>query len=234
MTDSTSDKNEPILKRFVPFAGVLALCTWAAFELIRRSEWTYGVTYWALMAAAVLINSLCVLFWNPVLIKRRMGVRSDTKTWDKVWLAALIASFIAIGVVAYQDLAARGPEPVSVGVTWGMGLVLFVAGWAMGTWPMTVNPFFEKTVRIQTEHDHHVIDTGPYAYVRHPGYVGFNAILIATPFLLNSLVTAIPCAVGIATFVVRTALEDRTLQAELPGYREYAQRVRYRLVPFLW
>ena len=93
---------------------------------------------------------------------------------------------------------------------------------------------FEKTVRIQTNHGHHVINSGPYACVRHPGYVGFIAVLLATPLLLASISTILPTLFAMALFVIRTLLEDRMLQAELPGYREYASRVRYRLIPGIW
>jgi protein-S-isoprenylcysteine O-methyltransferase Ste14 len=99
---------------------------------------------------------------------------------------------------------------------------------------MVVNPFFEKTVRIQLEHGHQVVDTGPYAYVRHPGYTGFIAWIIATPLLLCSAWAFAPALLAIIGVVIRTALEDRTLHAELPGYPEYAARVRYRLAPGLW
>ncbi len=99
---------------------------------------------------------------------------------------------------------------------------------------MVANPFFEKTVRIQTEHGHRVIDRGPYAYIRHPGYVGLSTALLLTPGLLASAATVLPIFVAIALLVIRTALEHRTLQAELPGYSEYASRVRYRLIPYVW
>ena len=99
---------------------------------------------------------------------------------------------------------------------------------------MVVNPFFEKTVRIQKERGHHVIDTGPYAVVRHPGYAGFVGWIISAPLLLASAWAFIPALLAVVGILVRTILEDRTLQAELPGYCEYAVRVRFRLVPGVW
>ena len=107
-----------------------------------------------------------------------------------------------------------------------IGLALFVPGWALVTWSMSVNPFFEKQVRIQTNHGHFVIDGGPHSLIRHHGYVGFDAVLLATPLLLDSVRTLIPAGIAVLLLVIRTALEDRMLQAELPGYREYAGRVR--------
>ena len=99
---------------------------------------------------------------------------------------------------------------------------------------MVVNPFFEKTVRIQTDRGHRVVDTGPYAYVRHPGYVGFLGWILAAPLLLASVWAIVPALISVVGLVIRTALEDRTLRAELPGYPEYAARVRFRLIPGMW
>jgi protein-S-isoprenylcysteine O-methyltransferase Ste14 len=99
---------------------------------------------------------------------------------------------------------------------------------------MGVNPFFEKTVRIQTERGHRVIDTGPYRFVRHPGYLGFFGWGLSTPLLLGSWWAFLPALLSMVSLVIRTALEDRTLREELAGYREYASKVRYRLIPGIW
>ena len=99
---------------------------------------------------------------------------------------------------------------------------------------MVVNPFFKKTVRIQTENEHRVIDTGPYAYVRHPGDVGFVGCIISTPLLLASARAFLPALISVLLLLIRTALEDRMLRYELAGYQEYANRVRFRLIPGVW
>ena len=100
---------------------------------------------------------------------------------------------------------------------------------------MTANPHFEKTVRIQTDRDHRVIDSGPYRIVRHPGYAATAVgLLLATPLLLRSWWAFVPAVAGVAWLVLRTALEDRTLRRELAGYESYAARVRWRLVPGVW
>ena len=113
--------------------------------------------------------------------------------------------------------------------------MLFVAGHALINMSMLANPFFEKTARIQNDRNHHVIDSGPYRYVRHPGYVGVIAgFILATPFMLGSWWALIPAILSVVSIVVRTALEDHMLRDELDGYEGYASRVRYRLVPYLW
>jgi protein-S-isoprenylcysteine O-methyltransferase Ste14 len=167
-----------------------------------------------------------------VLIERRMRMGNGTKTWDKVWAVLFGPVFAAVYVVAgldARDVAASAP-----GVAWLLGLALFLPGTAMLTWSMFVNPFFEKTVRIQTDRGHRVIDTGPYRLVRHPGYVGFLGWILSAPLLLGSWWAFLPALLAVAGLCVRTALEDRTLQAELTGYAEYAERVRFRLIPGVW
>ena len=102
------------------------------------------------------------------------------------------------------------------------------------TWAESVNKFFEPTVRIQTDRGHKVIDTGPYALVRHPGYVAACLLFMGMPLALGSLWALIPAVLSCLLLVVRTILEDRTLREELSGYEEYTQRVRYRLIPGVW
>jgi len=141
-------------------------------------------------------------------------------------------AMIAMYVVAVREAGdGVSGEPAAA---WLLGLPLFVSGWALIIWSMVVNPFFEKTVRIQNDHDHRVIDTGPYAYVRHPGYVGFLAWILSTPLLLGSIWSFAPALLAAAALVIRTVLEDRLLQAELAGYAAYATRVRFRLIPGVW
>ena len=115
-----------------------------------------------------------------------------------------------------------------------LGYALLITGMVGVTWAESVNKFFEPTVRIQTDRGHRVIDTGPYAIVRHPGYVSAFLSSSACPFALGSLWALIPAILLCLLLVVRTIWEDRTLREELAGYEEYAQRVRYRLIPGVW
>jgi len=209
----------------VVFAGFI-------FVNARRLGWTPGWIYVGMVAATLTINLACLLRWNPELIRRRMRLGKVTKAWDMVWAVLFAIAMIAIFVVAVEEArngVSRGP-----GASWLLGLAIFTPGWTLVIWSMVVNPFFEKTVRIQTDHGHRVIDTGPYAYVRHPGYVGFVGWIISTPLLLASVWAFIPALITTLLFVIRTALEDRTLRDELPGYTEYANRVRFRLIPGVW
>ena len=116
----------------------------------------------------------------------------------------------------------------------GMGYALFLGSMGIVTWAEAVNKFFEPTVRIQTERGHKVIDTGLYALVRHPGYVGGILFCMGTALGLGSLWALLPAGLASALLILRTQWEDQTLQAELPGYKEYTQRVRYKLIPGVW
>jgi protein-S-isoprenylcysteine O-methyltransferase Ste14 len=116
----------------------------------------------------------------------------------------------------------------------GIGYVLLIAGMVGLTWAESVNKFFEPTVRIQTDRGHTVIDFGPYAIVRHPGYVSAFLVFIGIPLSLGSLLALIPAVMACLLLIVRTIWEDQTLRDELTGYREYAQRVRYRLIRGVW
>jgi protein-S-isoprenylcysteine O-methyltransferase Ste14 len=193
---------------------------------------TLGWIYVGFLVATLAITLACLLRWNPELITQRMRLGPGTKTWDFIWMVVFAPAMIAVFVVPV--LEARQGVSDELGPGWLLGVALFVTGWALVIWSMAVNPFFEKTVRIQTERGHRVVDAGPYAYVRHPGYVGFAAWMLSTPLMLGSAWAFVPALLAVIGFAIRTALEDRTLQAELPGYADYAARVRFRLVPGVW
>jgi protein-S-isoprenylcysteine O-methyltransferase Ste14 len=166
-------------------------------------------------------------------LNERSQTGKNTKSWDKVILASytvlLIGMLILAGLDAGRFRWAPAP-PVLQGLGW---LGVAFAGF-MIWWTVSVNTFLSRTVRIQDDRGQRVIDTGPYSWVRHPMYLGIIILMVSIPLLLGSLWALIPGAMIGILFIVRTALEDRTLQQELPGYPEYARRVRYRLFPWIW
>ena len=118
---------------------------------------------------------------------------------------------------------------------WALGVALYLFCVFILTWAMSVNTYFEKTVRIQHDRGHRVIDSGPYRIVRHPGYLGtIFGFALAGPLLLGSWWAFVPAVIAVVCLVIRTVLEDRTLQKELDGYDAYTQNVRYRLLPGVW
>ena len=144
-----------------------------------------------------------------------------------------LASYFALPLVAGLDVRFGWTQELRVG--WHVaGAAVLAAGLGLGGWAMIANAYFSTAVRIQSERGHTVCRSGPYRFVRHPGYVGFILQSLGTPVLLGSLWALIPGITAAALMVIRTSLEDRTLQAELPGYPDYVQEVRYRLVPGIW
>jgi protein-S-isoprenylcysteine O-methyltransferase Ste14 len=115
-----------------------------------------------------------------------------------------------------------------------VGIALHVFGLIPVLWSLLANPHLETTVRIQTDRDHRVVEDGPYRYVRHPMYVGINLMFPGWSLILGSWIALAVSMVMAALFVARTALEDKTLREELPGYAEYCARTRYRLIPGVW
>jgi len=158
----------------------------------------------------------------------------DAKAWDKV-LAPLTALSVSFPLVIVAGLGHRfGWSPVFPLWLILIGIFFIALGYAFSVWAFVENRFFSSVVRIQTDRGHEVCDSGPYRIVRHPGYAGNILPLLGIMLALSSLWTLIPAAVALVIAVIRTTLEDRTLQEELPGYQEYAHRVHYRLIPGIY
>jgi protein-S-isoprenylcysteine O-methyltransferase Ste14 len=219
----------------IVLSGALATAMFAllVFWPAGRFDWIGGWVYLGLVYLNFAINIVYLGRVNPGLIESRSRIGPGTKAWDFAWAAFFGPLFVSIFVVAGFDAVRY--EWTHMSAWWlAAGIAVFVPGTGLFSWAMGVNPFFEKTVRIQSERGHRVIDTGPYQYVRHPGYVGFFSWCIATPWILGSWWAFVPAFLSVAAIVIRTALEDRTLKRELAGYDEYAARVRYRLIPGVW
>ena len=153
---------------------------------------------------------------------------------DRFFATAIVVfGTLAVLITAGLDARFGWSAPIGSGL-WGLALTLAFGSQMFVLWAMATNPFFATTVRIQGERGHHVVSSGPYQLVRHPGYLGSLIYNLAIPLVLGSLWTFLPALLTIALLVLRTRLEDRTLQAELPGYPEYAAIVRHRLIPGLW
>ncbi|MDJ0760555.1 MAG: isoprenylcysteine carboxylmethyltransferase family protein [Woeseiaceae bacterium] len=198
-----------------------------------RLDWVAGWLYVGIIALNHLANAIYLKRVNPELIEARLRMSKGTKRWDIVWGLFFGPVLISMYIVAGFD-AVRFEWSTMSALYWPLGLIIFLPGTMLFSWSMGVNPFFEKTVRIQTDRGHRVIDTGPYAFVRHPGYLGFSGWCLSAPLLLASWWAFAPAILSVIGLVVRTALEDRTLRQELDGYEAYAKRVRYRLLPGVW
>jgi protein-S-isoprenylcysteine O-methyltransferase Ste14 len=197
-----------------------------------RWDWAMGWAFVILTALWVGATALVVIPRNPELLAERLGPRKGAKTWDAVIMSIVGLALIACYIVAGLDVRygwTRISLPLQI-----IALIIVVLGYALTVWATAANAFFSLIVRIQQERGHTVAAGGPYRFVRHPAYVGGVAMYLATPVMLGSLWALIPGGLSALLMVVRTVLEDKTLLNELDGYKEYARRVRYRLMPGVW
>lgn len=196
-------------------------------------RWRPGWLFVAVLVLAFAASALVIARVNPMIYRARSRVQPGTKGWDKALLAVILPAMVAILPVASLD-AGRYHWSAVPGWVVVLGYAAMLAGVAMTAWAQSVNPFFEPGVRIQSERHQRVIDTGPYRFVRHPGYVAALGLFFGMALALGSFWALVPAALASAVLVLRTAWEDRLLQRELSGYADYARRVRWRLLPGVW
>jgi protein-S-isoprenylcysteine O-methyltransferase Ste14 len=221
-----------MLRRFFPVIFSLAITSACLFGSVGRLGWSNA---WVLLGLnfAASIASTVLLSQNPELLAERSNIKAG-KRWDKpiVGIVVLVGP-VATWITAGLDNRFHWSE--------GMPPLAFIAGVnvaalavALVAWAISSNKFFSAVVRIQKDRGHIVITGGPYHFVRHPGYTGMSAFTLATPLILNSRWAFVPAVITAATTVLRTVLEDRTLDRELDGYADYSRRVKYKLVPPIW
>lgn len=189
---------------------------------------------WAYLVWFALYSIAGFALLPRALIEERSGIPAGSERADL--LLAGVASFLmfpATLVVCGVD-ARFSASPALPPALRGAAGVLFVLGHGIGLWAAYVNPFFSKVVRIQSERGHHVVDRGPYALVRHPGYAGPMLAQLALPLAFGSLAGLAPAALGCLFLALRALHEERRLARELAGYAEYAARVRFRILPRVW
>jgi protein-S-isoprenylcysteine O-methyltransferase Ste14 len=198
-----------------------------------RLDWVWGWALVGIYAVWVGANALILIPRSPELLVERATRRKGTKTWDTAILSIIGLTTVAKHILAGLDIRFgwTGQMPPALHI---VALVIAALGYALGTWAMATNAFFSTVVRIQEDRGHAVASGGPYRYVRHPAYAGIFAFELATPIMLGSWWALVPGGLAALLTLVRTALEDKTLQTELPGYAEYAQQTRYRLLPGVW
>ena len=232
-----SDTNNGIgWKQVLKFVVFMLSLPAAMFIAAGRLDWVMGWVYTGMLFAFTIVSRIIVMRKNPELLaeRGRSSERVNVKGWDKVLvlLVALVGP-LAIFIVTGLDMRFGWSSQVPLALQLAAWL-LVALGSLFATWALVANKFFSAVVRIQEDRGHTVITTGPYQIVRHPGYAGGILSTLATPPALGSLWALIPAIVTVFLSIIRTALEDRTLQEELAGYDDYAKVVRYRLVPGIW
>ena len=215
------------------YAALYALVGVVLFASAGRLDWTMG---WVLIGLYVLYLVFCAFFVlpkNPEAFNERSRWGKGTKGWDKAFAILYMPMPYVTAVVAGLDAVRFGWSQMPLALS-TLGIVMLLAGMLVAAWAIMSNPYFSTTVRIQADRGHRTVTSGPYQYVRHPGYMGAILSSIGTPLLLGSWWALVPGGLTAVMFIVRTALEDRTLQEELGGYAEYVRSVRYRLMPGVW
>jgi protein-S-isoprenylcysteine O-methyltransferase Ste14 len=220
----------------IRFLATTVLMLGLLFIAAGRLRWWEGWAYTGTTLVVIVLSRSFILLKNPDMARERAeaGHREDVKAWDKILLPVTaiygpLLSWIIAGLDERLGWTPDLPDYIQI-----IALCLIFLCSMFGTWAMVVNRFFSSHVRIQTDRGHTVVSAGPYQVVRHPGYAGSILAWIAAPVFFSSYWVVIPSIMVIILTIIRTALEDRTLKEELQGYREYSERVRYRLIPGIW
>jgi protein-S-isoprenylcysteine O-methyltransferase Ste14 len=210
----------------IPFLPLLISRRWGWWE-----AWVYAGIWIVGFACS---RALAARRHPDLLAERaRFLEHGNAKPWDRV-----LSPVVGIGgglmpLVAGLDARFGSPPAFSVPVKL-VSLGVLLAGYALASAALVENRFFSAMVRIQTDRGHHVVSSGPYRWVRHPGYAGALVSFWATPLFLDSLWALLPALLVTVALLIRTHLEDKTLRQELDGYGEYVRTVRYRLLPGVW
>lgn len=201
-----------------------------------RWNWWEAWVFAGILSLGFIISRLLAARKHPGIIEERAGSlqKDDIKPWDKKLAPLMALGGLVIPLIAGLDERFNwSPEPFSLPIKI-ISIVVMILAYIFSSWAMIENAYFSGIVRIQTDRGHTVCDSGPYRYVRHPGYVGAIWSYLAMPFLLDSHWGIILVCLLLVVSIVRTKREDQTLQTELSGYREYAIKVKYRLFPGIW
>jgi len=225
-----SDISTAVRKRIRQAIGQFLFVIAVLLTTSGRLDWVW---LWAYVAVGIGIMAINTRVLAPELIAERGQPGENVKPWDRRLTTLSLLPLLAMLIVAGLDERFGWSPELAVAIHL-IGLALMALGQLLFSWAMASNKFFSTAVRIQMERGHTVATGGPYRYVRHPGYVGFIVFTLATPLIFGSLWALLPALIMGVLLVIRTALEDKTLQDELEGYKDYAQRVRYRLLPGIW
>jgi protein-S-isoprenylcysteine O-methyltransferase Ste14 len=220
-----------IIQTALWLAGMAMLLFVPAGTLKWPGAWVFLVE----MGASGLVIGGWLAKHDPALLAERLSslVQREQKAWDKILMAAVLLLWSGWLVVMALDAARYRSSDFPV---WAQGvgaLGIFLSVY-VGYLAVRENPYAAPVVKIQKARGHKVVTTGPYRYVRHPMYAGAILFFLGTPLLLGSWCGLALAPLLMAVLAVRALLEERTLEAELEGYTEYAARVRYRLIPLIW
>jgi protein-S-isoprenylcysteine O-methyltransferase Ste14 len=225
--------NARVLARFLVFALLYPAVLFVAAGTLK---WAWGWAYYAIQVGSTIVGRLLVLRRHPELLAERASFRTqeDVKAWDRILVRAVaLYGPLAAWVVAGLDHRWHWTPQLPTPLRWFAVLVVLL-GTCLANWALVANRFFAAVVRIQRDRGHQVVTDGPYRFIRHPGYAGGLYVWLTLPLVLGALWAYVPTVLTASALVLRTALEDRALIDELPGYVQYARQTRYRLLPGVW
>lgn len=222
-------------KALVRFTVLLLIAPLILFSAAGTLRWIMGWVYVTALFISTLVSRLIMIRQSPGLVAERARSldAGDIKNWDKMLLPGVILGPILVLATAGLDERFSWSPQIQLPFQL-IAVAVLLLGYVISSWAIIVNRFFSAVVRIQKDRNQIVVTTGPYKFLRHPGYAGGILTMIATPIMLGSLWALLPGGFVVCMYIVRTHLEDRTLQEELDAYKEYAQKVRFRLLPGLW
>jgi len=229
----TPEQDQAIRKRFIQVIFQALLMGVILFISAGTLDWPMAWLMMGFYVVMLAVNAILMIRRNPEMVAERAEVKEGTKDWDRVLTSLGALLWLLILLVTGLDKRFSWSSDFSLYIQL-LVFIFVVLGYSFASWAMLSNPFFAGTVRIQEERGHSVATTGPYRYVRHPGYSGWSLANLATPIALGSLVGLVPAVLFLLNLIIRTAKEDQTLQDELDGYKEYTEQVRYRLLPGVW
>jgi protein-S-isoprenylcysteine O-methyltransferase Ste14 len=230
-----SQKDVNVTRVVIMLLLVLVVIPLLPILISGRWGWWEAWTMAAIFILTFIVSRALAARKTPDILKERAnyGQHKDTQPWDR-WLSPFVAfGSVIIMLVAGLDALYHWSSGFSLPAEM-VGLALIVAGYVFASYAFIENAYFSGTVRIQVERGHKVVSSGPYGWVRHPGYLGSLIASLGIPLLLDSAWSFIPVVVFGVFFIIRTSLEDNFLQVNLAGYREYAKKVHYRLLPGIW
>ena len=218
-----------ILDQILSVAAMGVALFWSAGQIDWWAAWA-AIAVWL---AFFTVTDILLIRFNPELMAERLNPPKGAMSWDRVIMSIFRLSTLARYIIAGLDqrYGWTGGFPLAAQLT---GLLVCILSYALLAWAMTSNAFFSQLVRIQSERGHTVVSKGPYRFVRHPAYTGMIFFEPAMSILLASSWSLIASGLCVILLIQRTALEDRSLQAQLTGYVDYARQVRYRLLPGIW
>lgn len=224
------DTSKNIVRRLLQVSMTILITAAALFVLSGKIDWIYAWVYIIASISVIIVNAFIL---KPDLISERGRKKENVEKWDKIITVFISIVWLALYVIPGLDkrFGWSGEMPLWIHIA---GLIIFISGNAFVTWSMVSNTYFSTAVRIQYDRDHSVANSGPYGYIRHPGYLGIILYNISTPLILGSMWAFLPAGILSLLFILRTVMEDSTLKTKLEGYRQYADEVKFRLIPFVW